>query len=159
MFGTPASLCFFFLMMRRPPNSTFFPYPPLFRSEQGPADFRPAAGQGEKRVRYRQPDIVQHARRGFNGEGTLGHAPGKCRAVRPAFRHMPAAASLIVVFPAAGKIRRSVTTRLLTLVRHLPGQDFADLTSQSFPREWLGQKVHVGVQNAMVANGVRGVAG
>ena len=24
--------CFFFLMMRRPPGSTLFPYPPLFRS-------------------------------------------------------------------------------------------------------------------------------
>src|SRR5256885_12757539 len=31
---------FFFLMMRRPPRSTFFPYPTLFRSERPDSDYR-----------------------------------------------------------------------------------------------------------------------
>src|SRR5690349_24687263 len=36
---------FFFLMMRRPPRSTLFPYTTLFRSAQGRA-LRPADGRG-----------------------------------------------------------------------------------------------------------------
>ncbi len=47
----------------------------------------------------------------------------------------------------------------LFLRRPLPGQDFADLASQSFPGEWLGEKVHAGIQYAMVTDGVLGVAG
>src|SRR3989442_8552894 len=35
-------LCFFFLMIRRPPRSTLFPYTTLFRS----LDLRPLADQG-----------------------------------------------------------------------------------------------------------------
>src|SRR5476649_1417283 len=31
---SPLSLCFFFLMIRRPPRSTLFPYTTLFRSKQ-----------------------------------------------------------------------------------------------------------------------------
>src|SRR2546430_14479764 len=31
-------LCFFFLMIRRPPRSTLFPYTTLFRSVNGPDD-------------------------------------------------------------------------------------------------------------------------
>src|SRR2546430_11946512 len=36
---TPATECvfFFFLMIRRPPRSTLFPYTTLFRSENGPS--------------------------------------------------------------------------------------------------------------------------
>ena len=48
---------------------------------------------------------------------------------------------------------------LLTLDRNSPGQDFADLTSQSFTAEGLGKKVHVRIQHAMVNHGVLGVAG
>ena len=55
------------------------------RAEQDSADFRAAARQGEKRVHDRQPDIVQNACRGFDGERAFGHAPGQCRAVGPAF--------------------------------------------------------------------------
>src|SRR2546430_11459329 len=32
--GTPISVCFFFLMIRRPPRSTLFPYTTLFRSHE-----------------------------------------------------------------------------------------------------------------------------
>src|SRR2546430_3482303 len=33
MSGTEVDLCFFFLMIRRPPRSTLFPYTTLFRSD------------------------------------------------------------------------------------------------------------------------------
>src|SRR3989442_15070294 len=39
---------FFFLMIRRPPRSTLFPYPTLFRSADD-ADRRPAGGVGRGR--------------------------------------------------------------------------------------------------------------
>src|SRR2546425_9349103 len=39
-----APVSFFFLMMRRPPRSTLFPYTTLFRSPRSPA--RPAASHG-----------------------------------------------------------------------------------------------------------------
>src|SRR3712207_7929172 len=46
------TLCFFFLMIRRPPRSTLFPYTTLFRS----AEFRGDAGQmtrGERQAEQR----------------------------------------------------------------------------------------------------------
>src|SRR3712207_7523807 len=41
---------FFFLMIRRPPRSTLFPYTTLFRSVQGPG--RQRAAQEERRARH-----------------------------------------------------------------------------------------------------------
>src|SRR3712207_7767801 len=43
---------FFFLMIRRPPRSTLFPYTTLFRSPGGPADQRVAHGE----VRHQRDD-------------------------------------------------------------------------------------------------------
>src|SRR2546425_4233824 len=37
-----SSLCFFFLMIRRPPRSTLFPYTTLFRSRRSRLRHRPA---------------------------------------------------------------------------------------------------------------------
>src|SRR5439155_22646680 len=50
---------FFFLMIRRPPRSTLFPYTTLFRSCHGP----------DPRHQFRQPRIPDrsHARRGVSG--------------------------------------------------------------------------------------------
>src|SRR5436305_7104587 len=52
-------LIFFFLMMRRPPRSTLFPYTTLFRSSRRPCASRssraPARARG-RRVRRRPPD-------------------------------------------------------------------------------------------------------
>src|SRR5215204_6604291 len=49
-----SSLCFFFLMIRRPPRSTLFPYTTLFRSDGGgpglPGRAR-ARGEGAARLR------------------------------------------------------------------------------------------------------------
>src|SRR3712207_8240749 len=39
-------MCFFFLMIRRPPRSTLFPYTTLFRSIVGAVDAVDAAGAG-----------------------------------------------------------------------------------------------------------------
>src|SRR5947199_7374745 len=44
-FNLPRSLCVFFLMLRRPPRSTLFPYTTLFRS----------LPQGDPHVRARRP--------------------------------------------------------------------------------------------------------
>src|SRR5229473_6143952 len=71
--------CFFFLMIRRPPRSTLFPYTTLFRPVRlqpagppGPADHdRPASGRG----RDRQP-----ARRGIPGPGRGERGPVVLRA-------------------------------------------------------------------------------
>src|SRR5438034_4796243 len=43
------SLCFFFLMIRRPPRSTLFPYTTLFRSGGGHHAGRRASGAGPAR--------------------------------------------------------------------------------------------------------------
>src|SRR2546422_9082194 len=47
-------LCFFFLMIRRPPSSTLFPHPPLFRS-RAPAGPGPSPATRPLRSRARGP--------------------------------------------------------------------------------------------------------
>src|SRR5688572_32542493 len=55
------SFLFFFLMIRRPPRSTLFPYTTLFRSHQGHRQReRPGPGLG---LRHRQPERRPHPRR------------------------------------------------------------------------------------------------
>src|SRR3712207_8764993 len=55
--------CFFLLMIRRPPTSTLFPYPPLFRSSRGAAARRTAAVAAEvKRIAGRaEQEVVASA--------------------------------------------------------------------------------------------------
>src|SRR2546425_11423887 len=66
---------FFFLMIRRPPRSTLFPYTTLFRSAEGVGELhREAVGLGDDFGRYAGP--LQRAR--VNGGGVrpgqgLGH--------------------------------------------------------------------------------------
>src|SRR3712207_7697406 len=43
---------FFFLMIRRPPRSTLFPYTTLFRSHEVVRDVRPAADRGVEAVEH-----------------------------------------------------------------------------------------------------------
>src|SRR5688500_19268847 len=45
-----SSILFFFLMLRRPPRSTLFPYTTLFRSERGEARRGPVGGRPEPPV-------------------------------------------------------------------------------------------------------------
>src|SRR5258707_13448652 len=49
-YGISNSLCFFFLMIRRPPRSTLFPYTTLFRSLPHPWLVRGPAGIGPGRA-------------------------------------------------------------------------------------------------------------
>src|SRR2546430_14017911 len=65
----PAFLCFFFLMIRRPPRSTLFPYTTLFRSEVRRHLGRTGLPQ-RKRHRYAVPHRLE--RRG--GRIAAGHA-------------------------------------------------------------------------------------
>src|SRR5258708_12575815 len=55
---------FFFLMIRRPPRSTLFPYTTLFRSGAGLQDRRPACGghdlPGCRSSRWRAPRSEEH---------------------------------------------------------------------------------------------------
>src|SRR5450631_651532 len=52
------SFCFFFLMIRRPPRSTLFPYTTLFRSDPAPVRLarRRARGQGNLASRPRSEE-------------------------------------------------------------------------------------------------------
>src|SRR2546430_13744356 len=52
-----ASCLFFFLMIRRPPRSTLFPYTTLFRS-QGREELRPRGGQRVGTRREVQPRVT-----------------------------------------------------------------------------------------------------
>src|SRR2546430_11499883 len=54
-FGSP-SLLFFFLMIRRPPRSTLFPYTTLFRSDRGryPAPFGLHRRPGRRAIQPRR---------------------------------------------------------------------------------------------------------
>src|SRR2546422_2343916 len=64
MHGNPFSLFFFFLMIRRPPRSTLFPYTTLFRSHQGRRPGRPEqVGRGEAQDTTRRRVGDDHRRR------------------------------------------------------------------------------------------------
>src|SRR6266536_1084298 len=61
----PSPLSLFFLMIRRPPRSTLFPYTTLFRSARAAApgdDLRPGDGCGHERARPRLRRARQRAR-------------------------------------------------------------------------------------------------
>src|SRR2546426_12511966 len=59
-----ASVCFFFLMIRRPPRSTLFPYTTLFRSgvrERKRADPGAREGGEVRAAPQRLPDVARQA--------------------------------------------------------------------------------------------------
>src|SRR3712207_8566742 len=53
--------CFFFLMIRRPPRSTLFPYTTLFRSLRGRGGLRPVVVVSAADQADEQHDEQQHA--------------------------------------------------------------------------------------------------
>src|SRR3712207_7769318 len=64
-------ICFFFLMIRRPPRSTLFPYTTLFRSAGPPAtdaELLPRARGQRLEGRSDEDDEEQHAQRRDNQE-------------------------------------------------------------------------------------------
>src|SRR3712207_8275597 len=70
-------MCFFFLMIRRPPRSTLFPYTTLFRSRQG------RSGGGAVRDRAGRPGRRGSARPGGRALDRLGvHVPAPPHDVR-----------------------------------------------------------------------------
>src|SRR2546422_10032426 len=60
------SVFFFFLMIRRPPRSTLFPYTTLFRSVPGGPRARSVAAP---RVPHREPDVGRRRRRASDSRG------------------------------------------------------------------------------------------
>src|SRR5690348_18481446 len=68
MFNLNVIICFFFLMIRRPPRSTLFPYTTLFRSHLSRAIVEPEpAGSVEnlqvlQRIRVDDQHVGEHAR-------------------------------------------------------------------------------------------------
>src|SRR2546422_7346325 len=70
MLGAPAGCLVFFLMIRRPPRSTLFPYTTLFRSgfgmgkeinanlAKGAAEVGVAMGVGSQRAALEKPDLA-----------------------------------------------------------------------------------------------------
>src|SRR3712207_7217257 len=62
---------FFFLMIRRPPRSTLFPYTTLFRSRRGGRPARPSRGDQPRPVRRPGRDVLPHP----PGAGRVLRAP------------------------------------------------------------------------------------
>src|SRR3712207_8688972 len=58
------NLCCFFLMIRRPPRSTLFPYTTLFRSFAGPGGRRADVAERQSARRYLQQRDVSAQRAG-----------------------------------------------------------------------------------------------
>src|SRR3712207_9428604 len=65
---------FFFLMIRRPPRSTLFPYTPLFRSLRAPAHRAVGGGRFERRADDRARP--RHGRAELRAGLAAGGAPG-----------------------------------------------------------------------------------
>src|SRR3712207_8544816 len=67
-------MVFFFLMIRRPPRSTLFPYTTLFRSEHdGAAGCDPGALSIDKCDRAARPDRLHEADRHDSEQRRAGH--------------------------------------------------------------------------------------
>src|SRR3712207_7582880 len=62
------SIFFFFLMIRRPPRSTLFPYTTLFRSREGGERGAGGGPQGDRADRVRLLAPADDPRRGARGE-------------------------------------------------------------------------------------------
>src|SRR5690606_41352021 len=71
------SFIFCFLMRRRPPRSTLFPYTTLFRSRSGLRGRAPSRGCAAGRGGERLPPRARHPRRlpRHRGRGGPGHGP------------------------------------------------------------------------------------
>src|SRR6266850_7748252 len=96
MLSQSCLLFFFFLMIRRPPRSTLFPYTTLFRSQRGGRHARwwcPCAaytryasersrpalrigGSGRQRHRHGRGDAAPVSRAVFHHQGRTRHRPG-----------------------------------------------------------------------------------
>src|SRR5260221_7640743 len=61
---------FFFLMIRRPPRSTLFPYTTLFRSEDVAADLGPRQARRHTRAREAERAVGAEARRSEDRKST-----------------------------------------------------------------------------------------
>src|SRR3712207_8586841 len=65
--GGIMTVSFFFLMIRRPPRSTLFPYTTLFRSEEAQPGTHQERNEGEREERRQQPPrgvgVGEHAER------------------------------------------------------------------------------------------------
>src|SRR6266705_3208347 len=66
--------CFFFLMKRRPPRSTLFPYTTLFRSREGPPSRRGSRRSRRFPPRRRQPARDRKSTRLNSSHRTSSHA-------------------------------------------------------------------------------------
>src|SRR3712207_8263576 len=91
---------FFFLMIRRPPRSTLFPYTTLFRSRWSVRDEFPAVGE---------PGGERHRRRSHRG---LGQRPGRKRR-RPCGRRAGRAATRSEEHTSELQSRQYLVCRLL----------------------------------------------
>src|SRR2546426_4850684 len=78
-------LSFFFLMIRRPPRSTLFPYTTLFRSPQPDADCDLPRQRGCVHPQERQPPArradPRHPRRGSRSEEHTSELQSPCNLV------------------------------------------------------------------------------
>src|SRR3712207_8704286 len=68
--------CFFFLMIRRPPRSTLFPYTTLFRSGVDRGRVLPPGGRAQRRP-HRCPLGRAAEQGGLGGAAAVGRAGGR----------------------------------------------------------------------------------
>src|SRR3712207_7645681 len=111
------SVCFFFLMIRRPPRSTLFPYTTLFRS----ADL--VAVPGDVLDQHVGQGLVR-ADLGGRGDAELAHASSSparpVRAPSPGPRRGPSRANLAAAhYPAVGTARSEEHTSELQSRQYL----------------------------------------
>src|SRR5260221_5377859 len=105
-----SSLYFFFLMIRRPPRSTLFPYTTLFRSEAlpRPRPLRPdPPGQSALRLRQRRAHLLRRAARPDRGadRADRAHSPPGAPAPRRGPAPLPAQPDPARASPPAARNR------------------------------------------------------
>src|SRR5437762_9829940 len=95
------SLLFFFLMIRRPPRSTLFPYTTLFRTEPPPRHpRRPTAQVFRSSIAGHGPSTASAACRHVRDRRRAPSLP-EARSCRPALRAVPRQAGSRRAFPLA----------------------------------------------------------
>src|SRR6266566_812036 len=153
------SVFFFFLMIRRPPRSTLFPYTTLFRSADdhrpGQPVARPGCHGGHVHRRYgslRLPDPGRGLHGGDLPAPSLGSRPAPAspdrRRPRPPLRHVPPHRPARAVSPLAARAAREGDVVVVDQPHHLPAPALPGLQAAiiaRLPRRYRGRRHQSGL--------------